>query len=93
MQRAAAFLPSMLLAAGAEHDLRLATTAPSGTDWVTAAETFAARAATLSGGRLRIEVFANSELGDGETAARQVARGRIDLAMLANSDAGLLVPE
>ncbi|MCB1407983.1 MAG: TRAP transporter substrate-binding protein [Rhodobacteraceae bacterium] len=74
-------------------ELRLGMSAPEQTPWGAAANAVAARVAELSGGDLTLSVYFNNELGDGQTMARQLGRGRLDMAMLSNVEASLLLPE
>ncbi len=87
---------AMTVAAGtASHglELRLGMSAPEPTPWAAAAKAMAARTAELSGGELTISPYFSNELGDGQTMARQLARGRLDMAALSNVEASLLLPE
>ena len=79
---------------GAEaRELRSSTAAPEASPWGKVAKAYEARVAELSGGKLTIKTFFSSELGDEQTVARQVARGRLDMAGLSNTATSLLVPE
>lgn len=82
-------------AATASHalELRLGMSAPEPTPWAAAAKAMAAKAAELSGGELTINPYFGNELGDGQTMARQLGRGRLDMAVLSNVEASLLLPE
>ncbi|WP_319824288.1 TRAP transporter substrate-binding protein DctP [Thalassovita sp.] len=74
-------------------ELRLGMSAPEPTPWAAAAKEMAAKVAELSGGELTISPYFGNELGDGQTMARQLARGRLDMATLSNVEASLLLPE
>lgn len=74
-------------------ELRLGMTAPEQTPWGAAAKAMAAKVDEVSGGDLTISVFFNNELGDGQTMARQIARGRLDMGVLSNVEASLVLPE
>lgn len=73
--------------------LRLGTAAPEKTPWGAAMIDFAEAVADLSDGRITVLPAFNSELGDEPTMARQLPRGRLDMAFLSNAAASLLVPE
>lgn len=75
------------------RELRASTAAPESSPWGQVANAYATKVAELSGGELTIKFFFSSELGDEQTAARQVARGRLDMAGLSNTATSLLVPE
>ncbi|MFC2969035.1 TRAP transporter substrate-binding protein DctP [Acidimangrovimonas pyrenivorans] len=74
-------------------ELRLGMSAPEATPWGAAAKAMAAKVAELSGGELTISLYFNNELGDGQTMARQIARGRLDMGVLSNVEASLVLPE
>lgn len=74
-------------------ELRLGMSAPEPTPWGAAAKQMAATVADLSGGELTINVYFGNELGDGQTMARQIARGRLDMGLLSNVEASLVLPE
>lgn len=74
-------------------ELRLGMSAPEPTPWGAAAKQMAAKVADLSGGELTINVYFGNELGDGQTMARQIARGRLDMGLLSNVEASLVLPE
>ncbi|BCH20566.1 TRAP transporter substrate-binding protein DctP [Mesorhizobium sp. L-8-3] len=74
-------------------ELRLGMAAPAATPWGKVTEKFAATVAELSGGEVTISIYYNNELGDEQTMARQLPRGRLDMALLSNVAASLLVPE
>lgn len=75
------------------RELRSSTAAPEASPWGKVAKAYEAKVAELSGGKLTIKTFFSSELGDEQTVARQVARGRLDMAGLSNTATSLLVPE
>ena len=79
-------------AAGAV-ELRVATVAPPKTPWGVWMSGVAKRVAELSKGDVKLDVHFSGALGDEQTAARQAARGRIDIAGISNTAASLLVPE
>ena len=60
--------------------LRLGTAAPEKTPWGAAMIDFAEAVADLSDGRITVLPAFNSELGDEPTMARQLPRGRLDMA-------------
>lgn len=88
---AGALLCATSLASAAE--LRLGMAAPAQTPWGAVTDKFAAKVSELTGGDLTISIYHNSELGDEQTMARQLARGRLDMAVLSNVASSLLVPE
>lgn len=75
------------------RELRSATAAPEKSPWGAVANAYSAKVAKLSGGKLTVKNYFSSELGDEQTVARQVARGRLDMAGLSNTATSLLVPE
>ncbi|SDE74745.1 TRAP transporter substrate-binding protein [Ruegeria marina] len=77
----------------AETTLRLATAAPQGTPWANQLDRFAAAVDTETAGKVKIEVFYNSQLGSEQDVLAQVARGRIDIGYFSNTSASLQVPE
>ncbi len=96
MRRLMACAVAALMAVGANADareLRSSTAAPEASPWGKVANAYAAKVAELSGGKLTIKTYFSSELGDEQTVARQVARGRLDMAGLSNTATSLLVPE
>lgn len=74
-------------------ELRMGMTAPEATPWGAASKKMAETVAELSSGELTIDIFYNNELGDGQNTARQIARGRIDMGLLSNVEASLVLPE
>ncbi len=74
-------------------ELRSYGAAPAQTPWGKIADAFAAKVAELSGGKLTIKHFHASQLGDEQTAIRQVARGRLDIGFFSNTATSLVVPE
>ncbi|MFV0383993.1 TRAP transporter substrate-binding protein [Paracoccus sp. (in: a-proteobacteria)] len=74
-------------------ELRIGMAAPENTPWGTITHKFADKVAELTGGELTVSVYFNNELGDEQTMARQLARGRLDMAELSNVASSLLVPE
>lgn len=93
---ASAAVAALCLAAApmaSAKELRLGMTAPEQTPWGAAAKAMATKVAELSGGDLTISVYFNNELGDGQTMARQIARGRLDMGALSNVEASLVLPE
>lgn len=95
MKRILACAAVALMVAGAAEarELRASTAAPETSPWGKVATAYAEKVAELSGGTLTVKFFYSSELGDEQTVARQVARGRLDLAGLSNTATSLLVPE
>lgn len=73
--------------------LRLGTAAPEKTPWGTAISRFVEDVSNLSDGAIEVQPAFNSELGDEPTMARQLPRGRLDIAFLSNAASSLLVPE
>lgn len=73
--------------------LHLGTAAPEKTPWGAAVTEFAGSVSKLTNGNVTIQPSFNSELGDEPTMARQLPRGRLDMAFLSNAAASLLVPE
>ena len=63
-----------------EKTLRMATAAPEGTIWQQHFDRFAADVAEETEGRVKIDVFYNSQLGNEQTVISQVVRGRIDMS-------------
>lgn len=69
-----------------EVTLRMATTAPSKTIWQQQFDQFAADVAEETGGKVKIEIFYNSQLGSGNTVLPQVMRGRIDMGAFSTAE-------
>ncbi len=90
---AAAVLSIGVSSAAMSEELRLGMAAPEQTPWGDIAKTFAQKVSDLTNGELTVSVYFNNELGDEQTMARQLARGRLDMAMLSNVASSLLVPE
>lgn len=90
---ACAAMALMAFGSADARELRASTAAPEASPWGKVANAYAARVNELSGGTLTIKFFFSSELGDEQTVARQVARGRLDMAGLSNTATSLLVPE
>ena len=95
MKRLLACAVAALMTVGTAQakELRASTAAPEPSPWGKVANAYAEKVAELSGGELTIKFFFSSELGDEQTVARQVARGRLDMAGLSNTATSLLVPE
>lgn len=74
-------------------ELKLGMSAPEPTPWANAAKKMAEIVADKSGGELTLSLYFSNQLGDGQTMARQLARGRLDMAVFSNVEASLLVPE
>lgn len=74
-------------------ELRSAGAPPAASPWGKVTDAFAARVAELSEGKLTINHFHASQLGDEQTTVRQVARGRLDMGVFSNTASSLLVPE
>ena len=75
------------------RELRASTAAPEASPWGKVANAYAEKVAKLSNGALKVNWYFSNELGDEQTVARQVARGRLDMAGLSNTATSLLVPE
>lgn len=89
-------LAAMGLAHGAAaqgKEIRYATSSPPNTVWAMQAERFAKAAADASGGKLKVNVFLNSQLGSEQDTIQQIARGRIDMGGYSVTAGSLLVPE
>lgn len=81
------------LEAASAEELRIGMAAPEPTPWGDVTKKFAAKVAELTDGELTVAIYHNNELGDEQTMARQLARGRLDMAVLSNVASSLLVPE
>ncbi|WP_424928118.1 TRAP transporter substrate-binding protein DctP [Amaricoccus tamworthensis] len=66
---------------------------PATTPWGRALEEFSHKVSELTAGNITVVNYFNSQLGDEQTVARQLARGRIDMALLSNVASSLLVPD
>ncbi|WP_158970234.1 TRAP transporter substrate-binding protein DctP [Chachezhania sediminis] len=75
------------------REIRSGGAAPEASPWGKLMNDYVAHVAEVSGGKLTVNHFHNSELGDEQTMARQTARGRLDMALLSNTGASMLVPE
>lgn len=95
MKKLIATAVAVLLATTAAdaRELRSAGAPPAGSPWGKTFDAFAAKVAELSGGKLTINHFHASQLGDEQTTIRQVARGRLDMGGFSNTASSLLVPE
>ena len=71
---------------GAEVVLRMAVPYGSGHPSAQAAEHFAQRVEEESGGEIRVQVYPDGQLGDGESAVEQLRCGGIALAILSAFD-------
>lgn len=89
---AAAALATPACHATAE-ELRMGMAVPEQTPWGAATRKFAEDVAARTKGALTVNIYYNNELGDEQTMARQLARGRLDMAELSNVAASLLVAE
>lgn len=74
-------------------ELRYASSAPPNTVWAMQIERFAKQIDEASGGKLKISVFINSQLGSEQDTVQQIARGRIDMGGYSITAGSLLVPE
>ncbi len=74
-------------------ELRYASSAPPKTVWAAQTERWVKDASEVSGGKLKINAFINSELGSEQDTIAQVARGRIDMGGYSVTATSLLVPE
>lgn len=75
------------------EELRMGMAVPEQSPWGAVTRSFAEEVANRSHGELTVSIYYNSELGDEQTMARQLARGRLDMAELSNVASSLLVPE
>jgi TRAP-type C4-dicarboxylate transport system substrate-binding protein len=80
-------------AAAQGKELRYASSSPPNTVWAMQAERFAKATGDASGGKLKISVFLNSQLGSEQDTIQQIARGRIDMGGYSVTAGSLLVPE
>ena len=90
---AGAIAALLAVTAADARELRASSAAPEASPWGKVANAYADKVAKLSNGALTIKWYFSSELGDEQTVARQVARGRLDMAGLSNTATSLLVPE
>ena len=90
---AAAALAIPACHAATAEELRMGMAVPEQTPWGAATRKFAEDVAARTKGELTVNIYYNNELGDEQTMARQLARGRLDMAELSNVAASLLVPE
>jgi len=74
-------------------ELRYATAAPENTPWGAYLKKTIAVAEEAAGGTMKIVPYYSSQLGDEQTALRQVVRGRIDMSGQSNTATSLVVPE
>lgn len=79
--------------ASAAEELRMGMAVPEQTPWGAATRAFAEDVAARTKGELVVNIYYNNELGDEQTMARQLARGRLDMAELSNVASSLLVAE
>lgn len=75
------------------EELRMGMAVPEQTPWGAATRKFAEDVAARTNGELTVNIYYNNELGDEQTMARQLARGRLDMAELSNVASSLLVAE
>lgn len=83
----------LLCQPGMAEELRMGLAVPEQTPWGVVTQAFADEVAARTNGELTISIYYNNELGDEQTMARQLARGRLDMAELSNVASSLLVPE
>lgn len=84
----------LVFSAQAAETLRLSTLAKPGSDAANAAEEFAKRVASRTNGRIKVNVYPASQLGDWTEVHAQVMEGAVDLAMQplsTNFDKGLAI--
>lgn len=90
-------IAAALVAAGSiateAKELRLSAAPPPNSPWGKITMKFVDRVAEISGGELTIKPFLGSKLGGEQDVVKQVARGRIDIAVASNTAVSLLVPE
>ena len=79
--------------AHAEKTLKLATVAPLSSPWGQWAQGVAAQIEETSGGKLKIEVIGDAQLGDEQTILRQGMKGRVDLVLVSNIPMSLIGQE
>ena len=87
---------SLVISAGpaeAVKELRVATAAPQQTPWGKWFDSVAKKVGEASGGKLKLNTFYSSQLGDEQSVIRQVVRGRIDIAGQSNTATSLVLPE
>lgn len=85
-------LPGPALAQAAK-ELRYATSSPPNTVWAMQIERYAKLIDEATGGKLKVSVFLNSQLGSEQDTIQQIARGRIDMGGYSVTAGSLLVPE
>ena len=76
-----------------QQTLRLSTAAPLKTVWQQQLDQFVADVDAETKGRVKIEVFYNSQLGSEQAVLPQVMRGRVDMAMTSVSSLADQLPE
>jgi TRAP-type C4-dicarboxylate transport system substrate-binding protein len=84
---------AQVAAAADVTELRYATAAPENTPWGAYLKKTIAVAEEAAGGTMKIIPYYSSQLGDEQTALRQVVRGRIDMSGQSNTATSLVVPE
>jgi len=77
----------------AETTLRAATIAPMTSPWGQWAQSVADQIAEKSGGKLKIQVIGDAQLGDEQTILRQGMKGRVDIVMVSNIPLSLIGQE
>lgn len=94
------YLPLVIAAAFAvsvsavnAKELRLSAAPPPASPWGKVTMSFVEKVAEISSGKLTIKPFLASKLGGEQDVVKQVARGRIDIAVASNTGVSLLVPE
>lgn len=73
--------------------LRMATAAPTNTIWQQQFDQLAADVAEETAGRVKIEIFYNSELGSEQAVLPQVMRGRIDMGAFSTAGVADQLPD
>lgn len=80
-------------AAHAETVLRLGSVVPTKSPWGAWAVQAAQEVEKVSGGKLKIQLLLDGQIGDELTMVRQAAKGRLDIAMVSNDPIAVDIPE
>lgn len=88
----AALLATAAVSAAQAEELRVSSTAPETSPWGVWLAAAGARVAELTNGELTLNIFYGGQLGDEQTTMNLLIRGRVDIAAVSTSAAGMVEP-
>ena len=88
----AALLATTAVSAAQAEELRMSSTAPETSPWGVWLAAAGERVAELTDGELTLNIFYGGQLGDEQATMNLLIRGRIDIAAVSTSAAGLVEP-